>query len=291
MAMRNTEQESEGIAAWQEGQEDFTLAERVDTKLEFLHDRWPLITDDYGHITLKTLCVAFQGIVFQQYELSTTGEAPLEYPHGLNLTTSQPILIRDSDFVDPGYEFNEDYISSQNYAHRLREDQLGFIVEHKGFLGHEETENPRSVALAVAMFVNGTIQQLKENEDHTISRIKPPNEKFKVEKSKSLQMTLAYKLLLPGEVWDGPNFPINLHSLCNMHRMLKKTSFTALKLSEDVYLNFVMRRNLEHILSVCSIPAPPTCHNDGKSSESAEDRIALTCGDMSGHRIVTSASL
>jgi hypothetical protein len=47
---------------------------------------------------------------------------------------------------------------------------------------------------------------------------------------------------------------------------------------DQPHLEFMIRRNLEHILSVCSIPIP-------------DKGIALTCGDMSGHRLVTSATL
>jgi hypothetical protein len=56
-------------------------------------------------------------------------------------------------------------------------------------------------------------------------------------------------------------------------------SFAKLTFAKDQpHLEFMIRRNLEHILSVCSIPIP-------------DKGIALTCGDMSGHRLVTSATL
>ncbi|KAF2108502.1 hypothetical protein BDV96DRAFT_652751 [Lophiotrema nucula] len=61
------------------------------------------------------------------------------------------------------------------------------------------------------------------------------------------------------------------------------------------HIEFVVRRNLEQILSVCSIPLKqPLLEQDGiqqKSSVSGEiTAVALTCGDISGHRICTSAS-
>ncbi|KAF4782917.1 hypothetical protein HER10_EVM0004261 [Colletotrichum scovillei] len=50
------------------------------------------------------------------------------------------------------------------------------------------------------------------------------------------------------------------------------------------HIDFVVRRNLEHILSVCVIPFP-------KSSETKEMAgVVLTCGDVSGHRVCSSAS-
>lgn len=55
------------------------------------------------------------------------------------------------------------------------------------------------------------------------------------------------------------------------------------------HMNYVMWRHLEHILSVCSVPVtiPPgsKCDVDGIQP------VALTCGDLSMHRVCTSASL
>jgi hypothetical protein len=61
----------------------------------------------------------------------------------------------------------------------------------------------------------------------------------------------------------------------------------------DVGLDYATRRNLEHILSVCAIPVPPghVWDYDNMNPKIAEPAVALTCGDMSGHRVCTSASL
>jgi hypothetical protein len=102
---------------------------------------------------------------------------------------------------------------------------------------------------------------------------------------------VAYKILVRGRNWDGTDFPVTLDNLCAMHEMLGASSFKKPDLSKDVDIDFIMRRNLEHILSVCSIPNPQSFRHFDKNQESIEHAIALTCGDMSGHRIVTSASL
>lgn len=62
------------------------------------------------------------------------------------------------------------------------------------------------------------------------------------------------------------------------------------------HLDFAARRNLEHILSVCAIQAtrqPPDTSGSSSISSPLDDveAVALTCGDMSGHRICWSASL
>ncbi|KAF3024385.1 hypothetical protein E8E14_014383 [Neopestalotiopsis sp. 37M] len=55
------------------------------------------------------------------------------------------------------------------------------------------------------------------------------------------------------------------------------------KSSPSDHIEYTIWRNLEHILSVCSIPVGP-------KREDGIQPIALTCGDMSMHRISTSAS-
>lgn len=63
------------------------------------------------------------------------------------------------------------------------------------------------------------------------------------------------------------------------------------------HIEFMVWRNLEHILSVCAVPITvslaETKEEDTKELNLDWDKIepiALTCGDMSGHRVCTSAS-
>lgn len=60
------------------------------------------------------------------------------------------------------------------------------------------------------------------------------------------------------------------------------------------HIEFTVQRNLEHILSVCAIPVRVSGGRDeGLIWDKLRDvqPIALTCGDMSGHRISTVSSL
>ncbi|KAJ0339954.1 hypothetical protein KNSL1_011791 [Colletotrichum chrysophilum] len=68
------------------------------------------------------------------------------------------------------------------------------------------------------------------------------------------------------------------------NRLLTKWKSASVPLSKSADLDFCLRRNLEHILSVCSIPVP-------KSSGDKISPVALTCGDAESHRVSTAASL
>lgn len=63
--------------------------------------------------------------------------------------------------------------------------------------------------------------------------------------------------------------------------------------SAKTHIEYLTWRNLEHILSVCAIPlSPPRLFQVSHEPTKMEpDIVALTCGDMSGHRVCTSASL
>ncbi|KAK2604224.1 hypothetical protein N8I77_007171 [Diaporthe amygdali] len=58
------------------------------------------------------------------------------------------------------------------------------------------------------------------------------------------------------------------------------------------HIEFLLRRHLEHVLSVCAVPLMrfDLVGEDPVEKEEDAQAFALTCGDMSGHRVCTSAS-
>ncbi|RAR01649.1 mg2+ transporter zinc transport protein [Stemphylium lycopersici] len=184
--------------------------------------------------------------------------------------------------------------SVQSRAQKLmsarESDGEGLLRDHKE---PTKPETYSSVYLAVSIFVNGEPQELSIDGDDNVDNLRitaKSNPGFQVEPGRSLQTTVAYKILVREKSWDGTDFPITQNSLYSMHNMLSKFSFARLDMSPDENIDFIMRRNLEHILSVCSIPLPEPGQDPSDDQEPINEPIGLTCGDMSGHRIVTSAS-
>lgn len=185
------------------------------------------------------------------------------------------------------------------YSYRICNSKKGFILEHAGLLRDEDKyqklKTHHSFYLVVSIFVDGEPKDLCIDDSDNdlwigIDPRDPFQNAFLVEKPWLLQTTVAYKILVRETGWNGTDFPIAQNSICAMHNVLGEFSFVRLQVSPDVNMDF-MRRNLEHILSVCSIPMPQPGQDTSECQGSTKEAIALICGDMSGHRIVTSASL
>ncbi|RYO11399.1 hypothetical protein AA0111_g12816 [Alternaria arborescens] len=118
---------------------------------------------EYERVTAEVLHVAFQCAIFQQYQWSTKSD-PIHYSSGLDITMAAKLLLRDLDFIDAAYSFNDDELH-KNYSYRISEDGYGFILEHEGLFRNdkecEEWEKFDSVFLAVSIFVNGVAQKLE----------------------------------------------------------------------------------------------------------------------------------
>lgn len=98
---------------------------------------------------------------------------------------------------------------------------------------------------------------------------------------------------------EGTRVPgtTSLSSQEKQQRMLRPSGLpTAVSLRS--HIDFAIWRNLEHILSACAIPLkpPPLVEHrnkmtTGPGAENDRDAVALTCGDFSGHRLYSPASL
>jgi hypothetical protein len=156
-------------------------------------------------------------------------------------------------------------------------------------------DNAPGICLTASISINGKIQKLEKVEgfvspDIYQIKLEDPGG-FAAKPDKPVVVTQAFQLRLitTTEEWiqlkdigtpksefrciDNP-LGLEMDNMLELQPLFTKLTFA----ENDRHLDFMIRRNLEHILSVCSIPTP----NKG---------TALTCGDISGHRLVTSASL
>lgn len=256
--------------------------------------------------------------------------------------------------------FNSETAGAEGYSTVLGPRNFGLVRTHQGYreLNLEDTRRPmffksskkrdvdNVVGLAMTPLLNGVVQKVKQSGEKAddicldIDEI-PHFGRFEVTKLYKLR-----RLQTSDNPWAWALVPAV--ELSSMQKTVLQTPFTHFSFSSDTVLDFIIKRNLEHILSVCSIPSgqPSSLTEDldfdkddtpnnsldqhGMSEEQIESTvsfpghlsgdkplshkgrstvlptgssqddeqtmqrnsaIALTCGDISEHRIDASASL
>ena len=143
-----------------------------------------------------------------------------------------------------------------------------------------------NVGLFLSAFVGGYPQETSHAYDHVFDIIIDDHTWNEAVQAGQLEITLAYTLkIFPLEYTPADLIsPVTMKDYSAAKSLLGKP-FHLRELSEDQHLNFILWRNIEHILSVCSIPVG---HVEGTDDVMP---VALTCGDISGHLVSTKASL
>ncbi|KAK1494602.1 hypothetical protein CTAM01_08956 [Colletotrichum tamarilloi] len=257
------------------------------SKQHIVNDRWPTFTIAIpGKISekLRVSYVAFQGTIYQKFDIIDTAEKELaqqetkEFPSGIldALSLDSGLLIRNLDFVNLGNHFNEassrtrDDSNARVYTTSLGQAKNHVKREHKShdkhFVLHLQVLDP-----------SNSLEFHTLDQTETCYGIRKSSNDFKHAIS---ELVLAYTLRQGSTASDLERLP-DWDKFIKAGELLE--SHPTVRLTENDHLNFFLRRNLEYILSVCSIPV----------SEADSDGVpayALTCGDIEGHRVTTSAS-
>ncbi|UKZ61637.1 uncharacterized protein TrAtP1_002895 [Trichoderma atroviride] len=284
--------------------------------MAFLQDRWPSFTTQTSAFYLNIQYVISQGTVYQIYTYTLKEEKLSTPPQVPVLKIDANLLLRNLNFIEDGDE-NERESDDAHYTHFILNDGYSVATMHKVRLN--APQNQDAVALFTSLFINGRLQTfddsesgdesedlygfngLPENSEEVPKRLRPKYYQAKLDQQALtdlieqgfLKVTLAYKLDIVSSSKVKKASAFSRGDLLAAELILK-TPYERMLFSEDEHLNFILRRNLEHILSVCSIPVEDFEENEVFSAPSDSPyckAIALTCGDVSGHRIATTASL
>ncbi|KAL1639533.1 hypothetical protein SLS58_007837 [Diplodia intermedia] len=235
--------------------------------MEFVHDRWPCFrtTTKTEELDVTIQYVVSKQTVYQNYlfQQKSNGRAP-EIPA---LIIKAGLLIRDLDFsADP--DENNRHSGHPNYSDHAPLSSRHLIRLHKG--ARTKPDDGRDIALVISPFVGDRaldLIRIGESSDYRINLDEQASNRFA--NAKQLDITLAYTLQLirPDKVGRRPS-PVSQRDVVTAKEKLTKAHFRRLGFAEDEHLNFVLGRNLEHILSVCSIPVVD------RSSENQRDKYA-----------------
>ncbi|KAK1656448.1 hypothetical protein BDP81DRAFT_488001 [Colletotrichum phormii] len=219
-----------------------------ETEQDIVNNRWPTFTRPLRGDTSNKLRVSY--MVFRGSEAK---ELTMKILQTLSLDTE--VLIRDLDFVDGNNPFNEalsqtgsDESEVQTYTTCIAEGKTNNHVRW------EHHSRKKHFVLHIHVL----------DQNSTTEFVKPDS---KAEKS----------CYAPKSSYDLPDWKmfVEADGLIRRHKTVHLTN--------NHIIDSFLTRNLEYILSVCSIPV---------SEPDAEGipAVALTCGDVDGHRVATAAS-
>lgn len=211
---------------------------------------------------------------------------PKEFPP---LMISANLLLRHLDFVtENSVNVWNSHSHHQNnaeddYTHGISTNAKTIFIKHKGC---KTGQGEKDSILFISPYIDDRSQSVdrigqSDNYEIKIDEQAKKDLSDKGQVNKRVKITLAYTLDLVSSA-VAVNSPLSEFALQQPKgRVYRPPVFV-----DDEHLNFMLRRNLEHILSVCCIPVP--MHNEQRDEVVP---IALTCGDISGHRIAKEASL
>lgn len=262
-------------------------------ELSFLNNRWPnFITEKIsGKFNTEVQYFISQETVYQAYTFTSRDESPTNFPE---MTINAELFIRDIDFSNNS-DWNKQETSHSSHTHWAPEGNHCMIRMHKIVTGrdgnaNEPTQNTeKAVVLTMWPFINDSPQKVRRKNTTAKYIITPGREALdSLKKDGKITVTIAYALHLasPSEAKriPSPCLPMELLRKLKTDAQNSEPSFANLIFPGDEHLDFTLKRNLEHILSVCSLPI-------GDSVEGIIQPIAITCGDMAGHRVANEASL
>ncbi|EXF79749.1 hypothetical protein CFIO01_10209 [Colletotrichum fioriniae PJ7] len=295
----------------------------------YVHDRWPRYEFDDGNLKATIQWTVHQKTVLQQCIIVNNGvddvDIPIQFARGMHIRDLD-YLDRSYRFNEiEGQDDQLQTLGPNGYGWVLVHP---FKHETKAMDSSAPPspppEQPDAVAVVVSVFLDGKAVRWEtgnvSDQDDGVTELSIST----LKQNDLLEVVTAYKmthLTRSKAKWDSFLIP---PAWADVSKHLASVSFTAFRLSDHIkppkdmekeqsegfmdrlmrytssmrdtqlhglptdssinHIDFVVRRNLEHILSTCVIPFP--------RSSATEEIVAvgLTCGDVSGHRVCSSAS-
>ncbi|QPC72212.1 hypothetical protein HYE68_002964 [Fusarium pseudograminearum] len=240
----------------------------------FIDNRWPLFTVGGSSGKFEIQYCIFKGVVYQTFLFG--GAKP---PMGLKTN----FLIRQLEFADRDNVFNKAEENDDCYNTELSSPGLHHIKRW-----HDKEENSQHVALFISAYLGKSAISFVEDflysgENEGVEDESQAHCMVWPESTVTAKITFVYSLeLINDKSIKSPTNTVHIPIPWRLpdQPIPDNPCFTGLP-----HLNRLLSRNLEHILSVCSIPV----YTD-TSDETDHPAIALTCGDVENHRVATAAS-
>ncbi|KXH29279.1 hypothetical protein CSIM01_01007 [Colletotrichum simmondsii] len=255
------------------------------SKHDIINDRWPTFTRTMTGDTSNKLhvsYVAFRGTIYQKFEIidkqENLSEVKAAKDDEWDALTLDPdvLLIRDLDFVNEYNYFNK-------VPSYFRYDRAMGVYKTEGgdagrhILREHISHNKHFVLHLQVLDEDGEVEFFKKDQG-TFYGIRKNG---KSSGQPVLKIVLAYTLRQGSEASEPKSRLPDWEMFGEADELLRR--WKTVSLTANPTLDLFFKRQLEYILSVCSIPV----------SEGDPDGVpayALTCGDVDGHRVATAAS-
>lgn len=289
--------------------------------VEFLNHRWPIIsysTKEGFLVTVRLWCQ--QDVVVQHFQVEnpklTTGEQNPELKLQLDVNFSMQ---------DLNYLKRKENLRTRHYkgVHGHGIVVVQSLPENTSD-GERPRDNREHIGVLIGLFREGVAQKLqwdvigKEESKHP--RVRPISITHPLGRDESVEFTAVFNLRTIAFGADWRQIMISSENTIFDPQTATLTD-SALLSTPDPKMSWHLCRNLEHIMSVCSVPLD-TVASDGTGSTSDDNLkndgptialispdgqfnilsrrtpksrsirpIALTCGDFGDHRVSVSGSL
>ncbi|KAM0431335.1 hypothetical protein ACHAPT_005309 [Fusarium lateritium] len=252
----------------------------AEVSAEFAHDRWPRFTIEADGFKTEIQFVASGGVIYQTYKFTWPKNADQQLPR-MEIPTD--LLIRQLDFINGYNGFNDADTQSIDYSTEYLEDKGCIKRSHR-------QAGTREVALFIVACSQGGLlrfeqaQKVEAENEHGEQGTPTGEDGSQQDQQDHIDKRERYGLVWGNEssayLQETNSLEVTFAYQLELSPKSNESSFTGKK-----ELDKVLRRNLEHILSVCSIPVLPE-----DKTHNVPPAIALTCGDADDHRVATAAS-
>ncbi|PON23822.1 hypothetical protein TGAM01_v207469 [Trichoderma gamsii] len=237
-------------------------------RLSFHSNRWPkfIIRSGAGSIDTEIQYFIHQKTVCQTYTFISRGDSSASLPE---LAINAELLIRDLDFSSSSI-WNMQEADNSSYEHRAPQGKHCILRMHKtGIEQNSDANEPahnNAVVLAIWPFMNDSLSDCSTIGNYC-----------------EISYTLHFVPLSQLDDIPSPSPPMKLLRRLNTDAERNEVLSANPFLPGDENLDYALKRNLEHMLSVCSVSI-------GDNTEGTIQPIAITCGDLAGHRVANEAS-
>ncbi|OAX80100.1 hypothetical protein ACJ72_05569 [Emergomyces africanus] len=262
--------------------------------LTFLDDRWPVVTyltPDGFRMRVQLSC--HENTIVQQVEVTNEETAD----GTLNLVLDPKFLLLDLDYVS--------FVSNSETTYTVGGPGNRGIVVTGAHLTDAEEEY-QDLSVLITLFQKDVLQELSiaepDNSGISTRRMQSPIPISRtIGASESIKFVAVFTLQFTGSTLNLVDDILAGHDLNSL--LYPGSSFTRDHMRwpfpDEPEISWHLRRNLEHILSVCSLPLkgsdprPNELSGSGLGSSGLGNDmapVALTCGDFGDHRVCVSGS-